>query len=69
MKLLDLHPKIREYIKSLSGTPERMVSERGLRALVDHPEQIRVALVSVKGFRAFVDSTNEQFCCAPCRAA
>ena len=72
MKLLDLHPKIREYIKSLPpGTPERMVTERGLRALMDRPqvEQIRVALVSVKGFKPFTEETRRRTACASSHAA
>jgi ParB-like chromosome segregation protein Spo0J len=58
MKLLDLHPWIREYIKSLPpGTPERMVTERGLRALVEKPldKQVSLAAGSVKGFKEFLD--------------
>lgn len=58
MKLLDLHPMIREYIKSLPpGTPERMVTERGLRRIVEEPldKQIGLAGEVVRGFKAFVD--------------
>ncbi|MCU0692744.1 MAG: hypothetical protein MUF54_15190 [Polyangiaceae bacterium] len=58
MKLLDLHPKIREYIKSLPpGTPERMVTERGLRAFVEKQldKQVSLAVGSVKGFKEFMD--------------
>lgn len=65
MKLLDLHPTIREYIKSLPpGTPERLVTERGLRALVEkpHAQQLRLAKVAVKGFREFCESTNARDC-------
>jgi hypothetical protein len=49
---------IREYIKSLPlGTPERLVTERGLRALVDkpHDEQIRMAGETVRGFKGFLE--------------
>jgi hypothetical protein len=68
MKLLDLHPTIRAYIKSLPpGTPERMVTERGLRVLVEKPQaqQLRVAMVAVKGFRAFADAAPEGNRCPP----
>ncbi len=62
MKLLDLHPKIREYIRSLPpGTPERMVTERGLRALVEKQldKQVSLAVGSVKGFREFLDGAGK----------
>jgi ParB-like chromosome segregation protein Spo0J len=58
MKLLDLHPKIREYIKSLPpGTPERMVTERGLRGLVNKSvdKQLDLAVDLIKGFKEFMD--------------
>jgi hypothetical protein len=58
MKLLDLHPLIREYIKSLPpGTPDRMVTERALRGLVNKSidKQLDLAAGTIKGFKAFMD--------------
>lgn len=57
MKLLGLHPQIRAYIKRLPpGTPERFVTERGLRALVNKPldKQLELAGGFVPGFEVFV---------------
>lgn len=58
MKLLDLHPQIRAYIKRLPpGTPERFVTERGLRTLVNKPldKQLELAGGVVPGFEVFVE--------------
>jgi hypothetical protein len=57
MSLLRLHPMILAYVKSLPpGTPTRLVTERGLRALVVQPpnRQVVVANRIVPGFAGFV---------------
>ena len=72
MKLLDLHPKIRDYIKSLPpGTPERMVTERGLRVLMDKPLDTQLSLAggSIRGFREFLCAVGKRSRPEPVRAA
>ncbi len=63
MKLLDLHPVIVAYLRSLPpGTPTRMVTERGLRAVVRLPERQQVLLAkrTILGFRTFVEASAPQ---------
>ena len=56
MKLLNLHPVILAYVKSLPpGTPTKMVTERSLRGLVRVPSHRQVVSAKrlVPGFAAF----------------
>ena len=60
MKLLDLHPTIMAYVKSLPpGTPTRKITERGLRAIVGLPsrQQVSAGRRLLWGFTDFVDRT------------
>ena len=56
MRLLLLHPNILEYVRNLSpGTPERLVTEKKLRALAKQPhaDQLVAAARRVAGFAAW----------------
>ena len=59
LQLLDLHPTILAYGKSLPpGTPTKLVTERGLRPLVGLPKerQLKVARQRVVGFVDYLAS-------------
>ena len=56
LAMLELAPEIREYVRQLPpGTPERLVTERRLRALTGMTpgEQMKKARDVVPGFRGF----------------
>jgi hypothetical protein len=62
MGMLRLHPTILAYVRSLSaGTPTRMVTERGLRAVMrlPGPRQIEAARRFILGFETFVSREAE----------
>jgi hypothetical protein len=57
MDLLRLHPTILAYVRSLpAGSPTRMVTERGLRAVVRLPrgQQVETASRFIRDFERFV---------------
>jgi hypothetical protein len=61
LQLLDLHPTILAYGKSLPpGTPTKMVTERGLRPLLGVPmdRQLRVARRQVSGFTEYLNESR-----------
>lgn len=56
MDLLELHPLVRDFIRSLgSDVPERAVTERKLKVLTALPEkdQVPAARKRLPGFSAF----------------
>lgn len=59
LQLLDLHPAILAYGKSLPpGTPTKLVTERGLRPLLGFTSlrQLKVARQRIPGLAAFLDA-------------
>jgi hypothetical protein len=62
VNLLRLHPDILAYVRSLPrGTPTKLVTERGLRALVQVPRkrQVSDAKLLVPGFADFIRTASE----------
>jgi hypothetical protein len=56
MSLLLLHPDILDYVRQLpAGTPDRLITERKLRALVEQPRsaQLVAAMKHVAGFASW----------------
>ncbi len=63
MALPRLHPMVLAYLRSLPpGTPTRLVTERGLRAVVwlQSRQQVQAAKRSVWGFQDFIDREAER---------